>query len=201
MRTWLCAVAAFATILVVASNGFAQDVSWGLKGGLVLASLDTSGPGAFETAREAGGLVGGFVGVDLGRHLRLQPELYWSVRRFSATGVPTPFSVSTRGVEMPLLMQVRFPGARATQAVVFGGPHMGFIGGVTQRVGGTSSDVSDEIKNHDLAFTVGGGIERATTRGRLLFDVRAVIGARDLSENGAVSLRSRAIHALVGYRF
>lgn len=201
MRRQLCIAAGLGALLITAGNARAQDVSWGVKGGLVFGALDTSGPGRFDTSSDAGGVFGGFVGVGLGRYVRVQPELYWSVRRFATTDAATPFAVSARGVEIPLLLQARFPDARAARVLVFGGPQFGFIGKVTQHVGAVSTDIGREIKDRDLAIVLGAGVERALTSGALVIDLRAVLGGRNLNEGGVGVLKSRAFTLLAGYRF
>lgn len=195
-RWWT--MACVAVLSVAAVDASAQGVSWGLKGGLDFGSLDTD---LFEASSDAGGMFGGFLGIDLGRRVRLQPEVYWSVRRFSATGGPGPFAITARGLEVPLLVHVRFPDARATQLTVFAGPQLSAIGEVEQRAGGAAVDISDQIKDGDFGVTVGAGVERAFTAGAFVIDVRALWGTRNLAEGGAGSMKSRAIQLLAGYRF
>lgn len=201
MRTRLAVMAWTVALAMGATNAAAQGLSWGLKGGIGFGSLNTEGGDAFETSPDPGGMLGGFVGVDIGAIVRLQPEAYWSVRRFSATGVPTPFAVSSRGVEVPLLLQVRVPKARSTQAVLFSGPQFSVIGTVEQRIGSTATDISDQIRDRDVGVVFGAGLERVVNTGAFVVDVRAVIGTRNLAEAGEDSIKSRAIQLLVGYRF
>jgi hypothetical protein len=195
------AVVVVTAMLALAADAPAQAVSVGLKGGVGFGSLDTSGPESFDTSADAGGLAGVFLGVELGDRLRFQPELYWSVRRFAATGVPTPFSVSARGIEVPLLMQVRMPRARTSQVIVFGGPQLAVIGKVTQKIGNQSADVSDRIRNRDLALVVGAGLEHSLAKGSWAIDVRIAIGTSNVSEAGPGSQKSRGFTVLTGYRF
>lgn len=201
MRTRLTVMVWTIALSIGATGAAAQGLSWGLKGGVGFGSLNTEGQDAFETSPDPGGMFGGFFGVDIGRVVRFQPEVYWSVRRFSATGVPTPFAVTSRGVEVPLLLQVRVPEARSTQAVLFIGPQFSVVGKVEQRIGNAATDISDQIRDRDAGVVFGAGLERAVSTGALAFDVRAVIGTRNLAETGAGSIKSRAIQVLVGYRF
>lgn len=201
MRKLICVLIGVAVMSAAASDAGAQDVSWGLKGGAVFGSLDVQGPDAFDTSADAGGVVGGFMGIGIGRHLRLQPEVYWSVRRFSATGVPAPFEVSSRGVEAPVLLQGRFPAARATQVLLYAGPQFAFVGKVTQAIGGRSTDISQQISDYDLGLVLGTGVEHRVARGAWLVELRTVLGTRNLLEQGEGSFRSRAIQVLFGWRF
>lgn len=199
-RLW-CVVMGVVMASAVAAEVQAQGVTWGLKGGIVFGSLDVEGPDAFDTSPDAGGLFGGFVGVELGRYLRVQPEVYWSVRHFSATRVPTPFTVSTRGVEVPVLLQARIPEGRSTQALLYGGPQVSFVGKVTQEAGGKSTDISAQIEDVDFGLVFGAGVERRLARGAWHLELRTVIGTRNLREQGDGVFRSRAIQLLFGYRF
>lgn len=201
MRHLVMAMMSVMALAAASVEAEAQHVSWGLKGGVVFASLDASGEGAFDTSADPGGIVGGFVGVNLGRQVRLQPEVYWSVRRFAASGVPTPFAVTSKGVEVPILVQVRVPDARAWQATLFAGPQLSFVNSVTQEVETTTTDISDLIEDRDLGLVFGAGFERALSSGSLVADVRAVIGMRNLNRQDSPSLKSRGVQLLVGYRF
>jgi hypothetical protein len=199
MRSYLSAIAwAILAATWGADAASAQDVSWGLKGGVTFASLSTA---AFDTSTDPSGSAGGFVGIDLGPIVRLQPEVYWSVRRFAASAGSTPFAVSARGVEIPVLLQVRLRSSRPVRIVAFAGPQIASIGRVTQKVGTTQTNISDQIKNRDVAMVVGGGVERAFAGGAFVADVRALIGTRNLAEASGSSIESRAFHVLVGYRF
>lgn len=201
MRHLVMAMMCVVALAAASVEARAQHVSWGLKGGVVFASLGASGEGAFDTSADPGGVVGGFLGVDLGRQVRLQPEVYWSVRRFAASDVPTPFAVTSKGVEVPILVQVRVPDAGAWQATLFAGPQLSFVTSVEQEVGTMTTDISDLIEDRDVGFAFGAGFERALATGALVADVRAVIGTRNLNRQGSPSLKSRAIQLLVGYRF
>jgi hypothetical protein len=185
---------------VQAIDARAQDVSWGIKGGAVFASINVTGPGAFETSADAGPTLGGFVAVDLGRGVRIQPELLWVASRFSASDVPFPFTVTSRSFEVPLLAQVRFPSGGRTQALVFAGPQFSFIGAVHSR-GQERVDLSAEIRNHDLGIAFGGGVQRALTKGAIDVEIRMSMGSRNLYERGEGTLKARAVMALLGYRF
>ncbi len=201
MNRWATAAVVAALVMLSAGDALAQRVGWGVKGGFVAGSLAVSGPGEFETSADAGAMVGVFAGVDLHPLVRLQPEIYWSVRRFSTTDQPTKFSVSASGLELPLLLQVRAPRASATRAVVFAGPQLNVIRGVTQDVGNLRIDIDDQVEDTDIALVFGAGVERALARGALVADVRYVLGTRNLNAAAGPDQKARALQVLVGYRF
>jgi hypothetical protein len=179
----------------------AQHVSFGVKGGVVFASLDVSGQGSFETSADPGGIGGAFLGVDVGRHVRIQPEFLWTARRFAVSGVEASPAISANTFELPVLVQVRVPPARTWQATVFGGPQFGVIGSVTQKTGTSSTDVSDLVEDSDIGIAVGAGVERNLTRGAFVADLRWVIGTRNVNAQGSPTQKSRGVQLLIGYRF
>ena len=124
-----------------------------------------------------------------------------TARRFTATTAVTSFSVTTIGVEVPLLVHLRVPSARRWQATLFAGPQVGFIPSVTQEVDGTRTDIADDIRDVDLGVVVGGGIEVLAGRGAVVLDARVSVGLRDVSASASPAFRSRAFLALIGYRF
>ncbi len=188
-------------IAAVSAPAGAQHVSFGVKGGVVFASLDVSGPGAFETSADPGGMGGAFLGIDIGRHVRIQPEFLWTVRRFAVSGADLSPAISANTFELPVLIQARFPPAKAWQATVFGGPQFGFIGSVTQKVGTSSTDISDLVEDRDVGIAIGAGVERNLSRGAFVADLRWVIGTRNVNEQGSPTQKSRGVQAMVGYRF
>ncbi|MGE0462106.1 MAG: porin family protein [Vicinamibacterales bacterium] len=195
-----------ATMVVMSMVGFvrtatAGDVSWGIKGGVISASIATSGPGAFETSADSGIAAGAFVGMTVGKGFSFQPEVLLTTRRFSATIPATSFSVATTGIEVPLLLHVRVPGNRRWQATLFAGPQVGFIPSVTQVVEGVRTNIADEIRNVDMGAVVGGGVEVLAGRGALVLDARVTLGLRNVSETPAPRFGSRAFLAMIGYRF
>jgi Outer membrane protein beta-barrel domain len=193
---------AMATLILSSAETRAETV-WGVKGGLVRAALDVQGPGAFTTEADAGGTIGAFVGVDLSKSVRLQPEVLFTKERFSAKELAAPFGIAARSIEVPLLIQARFFRDRRVQAVLYSGPRLGFISKVTEALEGAPSeiDLSDQIKDLDAGVALGGGVETALGRGALLFEARFDLGLRNLSEAPDVTFKSRAFLALVGYRF
>jgi hypothetical protein len=201
MRRSTIAVVVVTLVLVGAAEARAQRMGWGVKGGFVAGSLAVSGPGEFDTQADAGGMVGVFAGLDLHPVIRLQPEVYWSVRRFSTTDVPTPFSVSATGVELPLLLQVWVPRESPTRFVAFVGPQLNLIRGVTHEVGNLQVEIDDQVEDTDVALVFGAGVERALARGAFVADVRVVVGTSNLNAAPGPEQKARAAQVLVGYRF
>jgi hypothetical protein len=201
MRKALVVCASVAAILMCAPEASADEVSWGIKGGLVLASLDAQGPEGFETDPDSGAAIGTFVGVALGQRVRLQPEVWFVNRRFSAVEIAPPFGVSSRSLEVPVLVQVRFPDGRRAQAFLCAGPQLTIIGKVTQALAQGESDISDRIKNVDVGVAFGGGLERGLGRGALVIEARVTIGLRDVNAAPEGAMMGRGVLGTIGYRF
>lgn len=194
------------TMLVMSMVGVARtagagDISWGIKGGVISASIATSGPGAFDTSADSGVAAGAFVGVTVGKGFSFQPEVLLTSRRFSATIPVTSFSVTTTGIEVPLLVHLRVPATRRWQATLFTGPQVGFVPSVTQVVDGVRTNIAHQIRDVDLGAVVGGGLEVLAGRGALVVDARVTLGLRNVSESAAPRYGSRAFLVLLGYRF
>jgi len=198
MTGYVCAAMA---VLAAAAPARAQGVEFGVKGGLVRATLATSGEGAFDTGAESGGSLGVSVGVPLGANWRLQPEVLVGTLRFAVEGTPASVSISGRIVEGPVLVHARFGEASRVRPLLFAGPVLSVISKVTQSTDGFEEDVSDQVANVDAGITAGGGFEVAAGRGAMTVDVRINVGFRNLNEADIPRFKSRAWQFLLGYRF
>ena len=178
----------------------AQGV-FGIKGGLVFGDVSTSGIGEFETDANAGAVIGGFAGVTVTPHIRLQAEVLFSNRRFSAADPTIDAKVRSRGTEFPLLIVVQGRDSQRVRPMVYAGPQFSIISTVKQTVSGIETDMSDRIKNTDAGVTAGGGLEIVNARGAVVIDLRVNVGLRNLNEDTEPSVKSRAFLMLVGYRF
>src|SRR5262245_53326235 len=150
MRRLLRAGLVVLSILVHARDAAADGIAWGIKGGLVAASIATAGPGAIDTASDAGGAFGTFVGLGRSTKIRFQPEIFLTTRRFSSSDPSVPFRVSARSVEVPLLVHLRFLEAHRTRVVAYAGPQLSVIGRVRQTRPDGEFDFSDQVKDLDV---------------------------------------------------
>jgi hypothetical protein len=192
---------ACATLLAVDQPAAAQAVTAGVKAGVVAARLNTDGAGAFDTSADAGATAGGFVAFEAGRRLRVQAEVLYAERRFSSAGLPIAFTVRSRGVEVPLLVQLIAASPRRVRPMVYAGPYLSAVSRVRQRSAGQWVDISDRIVDVDAGVTAGGGVEVSAGRGAVVVEARASIGLRELNEAPPPEFRSRAFGLLLGYRF
>ena len=187
--------------LLMAGPAAAQSVDGGIKAGIVAGRLSLEGAGGFDTSARTGATGGGFVTFGLGRHWRLQLEALYAERRFRSSGLPIEIAVRSRGVEVPLLLQVAAPTGRRVRPLAFAGPQVSVVSAVRQTVGGASTDISDSVADLDVAATAGVGLEIGAGRGAVVVDGRVVFGLRELNQAPPPDYRSRAFTLLVGYRF
>lgn len=190
-----------AATLVLAVPAPAQTVSAGVKGGVVAGRLNVDGAGAFDTTADAAATAGGFVAVEIGRRLRVQLEVLYAERRFGSSGLPVELAVRSRGVDVPLLLQVVAPPTRRIRPMAYAGPYVAAISSVRQTASGQSADISDQINDVDAGVTIGGGVEVSAGRGAIVVEARASLGLKELNEAPPPEFRSRAFGLLLGYRF
>jgi hypothetical protein len=195
-----------ATIVVMSLIGLvrpaaAGDITFGVKAGVNIASIDASGAGAFETTGDPRAAADVFLGVAIGKGFSFQPELLLTTARFSAADPDLPLSVSSRLIAVPLLLHFKAPGDRRLRVVLFAGPQLSRLSGVTQTFAGVETSIDDEVKDLDVGATFGGGVEVAAGSGAWVFDVRVTLGLTNVNEAGEPAFRSRAFLAMAGYGF
>lgn len=200
MRILVCAVVCALVGVAGASPAAAQGVEGGVKAGITSATLSITGLEGFESSANVGMLAGAWVSVG-NKNLRLQPELIFTTRRLTLASPFGDIGVSSRTVDVPVLVVGRWRADARTRPLLFAGPSFAFISGVTQAMGSTETDISDQIKNVDAGIVIGGGAEIGVRRGAIVLDARFSLGLRDLSEASETTFKSRTVMASFGYRF
>ena len=193
----------FALILLCGSNVAAQEASWGVKGGVNLATLSVSNVEPKpEFDYRIGLIAGGFFTWPLSSHLDLQPEALFSQQGASFDSLGTA-TIKTDYLITPIL--VRYKLESGSGLVLFAGPSLGFKlrANATSDFGGGSvtDDIGDEIESFDYGVVFGGGWEA----GRFSIDGRYTWGLRrigvDEDEAGSQQTKHRVIAVLAGIRF
>lgn len=152
--------------LLLASTAFiveAQQLSFGVKGGLNLARLTDIDHGKTRTSVFAGG----FVNIGLDKSLSIQPELLYSGQGGKTDGYGI-FSGSTTKlgyINIPVMVQYRL----VPEFYLEAGPQLGFLGGAKVKSGKVTVDVKDDYKSVDFGLGFGLGYQ---------FPVGVGIGAR-----------------------
>jgi len=194
-----------------------QGTSFGLKGGVNLASFGSGG--AFDNGdrvispgRRTGLILGAFVAIPVGPSVLIQPEAVFTQKgaRYTA-GTEAELVYAVDYLEVPLLLKVRLGGG-ATRGALFGGPAVAFRlnGTVTSRDGEeeSSTDVSEMLRTVDWGVVFGGGIDVSAGSGVLTLEGRYTLGlsklGKDLEEGqtrGSFNPRNGVLSFLVGYAF
>jgi hypothetical protein len=205
VRVWanVC-VAAGVMVLASASVVSAQSseprVSFGVKAGLVRATV-SSDDASFDPTAQNGFGAGVTLGIELGRGIRFQPEAIFSNQKFGQTEGNDTLTVKARFVDVPLLLATRGNVDGKAQPVFYAGPMLGFRSKVTQTLNTVTVDSTDEIEKVNVGFVLGAGVEIQSGRGALTFEGRVNLGVRNLSKDKTDSLKSRSFMLLAGYRF
>jgi outer membrane protein with beta-barrel domain len=188
-----------------------QGLRVGVKAGVNLATMGGSDASAFETAcscnitTRTAIAAGGFVSFDLGRTVRLQPELYYIGKgtKIEVTGVAATIEVSY--LELPVLLVVA-PRVQGTiRPSFFAGGELGVRVGCSLAASGASvscSSASFDTKSFDYGIVFGAGLGFPLGSGEALIDGRYDLGlAKFLDTTPSLSLSHRGITILAGYSF
>lgn len=200
MRILVCAVVCVSAIAAATVPAFAQTVEGGVRIGVTSNTIAVSGLPGFEPQADMGLLGGGWISFGRER-VRVQTELNFATMRFSLASPVGTIGVSSRAVDVPVLVVGRWRSASRTRPFAFGGPYFRFLSGVTQSLNSVETDISDQIKNTDAGAVVGGGVEIGAGKGAVVLDARFTFGLRDVSEAAETTFKPRVFMASFGYRF
>lgn len=158
-------------------TGTAQEVTFGVKGGV----NNTNFTGDLPSDPKTSFYVGGFVDLGITEAFHIQPELL-----YSSEGSADDMGVTY--LKVPVMLKYYAAPGFNIQA----GPYLGFKMA-------TEDDLFDEaIKSMDFGVGVGAGYDLANG---LFFDARYNLGLMDISEVDGVEIKNSGIQAGVGYRF
>jgi len=200
MRVW---PAVLVLLLLLGGDASAQDVSWGIKGGVNFATLSADTDPGPDFGYRIGLVAGAFFTWPIASHFDIQPEGLFSQQGASlkATGLDS-VTVKLDSVVVPVLVRYRLRSS-GTGLVVFGGPSIGFNvqAKATADIGdqSISDDFKDDVEDVDYGVVFGAGWEG----GRFLLDARYSWGLSVLSTdpNDADQAKHRVISVLAGVRF
>jgi len=197
IRSWSLVCGA---VLLCASPAFAQGFTFGVKGGLNVATQDISGVGSGVSLSPRIGLVaGGFVTLRLTSWLDVQPEGLYAMKGTRLKVAGTKSDLNLDYFEVPVLARVRFAKMFYAEA----GPSMALRVQAKARSrfsGGTEEvDVSDQVERFDFGVGMGGGL----LLGPLVLDGRYTLGLTDVDKDkgDASKTKNRAISVTAGIRF
>jgi hypothetical protein len=189
-------------MLVTGSPARAQGFTWGLKGGINLATLSSDEQPDPDNKIMVGLVGGGYVNWRFGGRLDFQPEVLVSEQGSALGSDAVDAKIKLDYVTVPLLVRYRLSSTGGGLAV-YGGPSLGvkFRARASAEFGGdtVTTDISDQIETMDYGIAVGAMYES----GRYSIDGRYTFGLANINavEDNPAKVQNRVISALVGVRF
>jgi Outer membrane protein beta-barrel domain len=192
----------FVLVLLCGSQALAQQASFGVKGGVNLATLSSDEEPSPEFKYRVGIVAGGFFTWPIGARLDIQPEVLFS-QQGTAFDEPGFDSITIRldSLVTPILVRYKL-GSSGKGLVVFGGPSLGFnlsAKAVSKSSGRTTTDdIGDDVESFDYGVVFGAGWEA----GRFIIDGRYTWGLSSISKDeDGPKVTNRVIGILAGVRF
>jgi len=213
-KLWLYAVSLIAMLLVLGPLCEAQISSSGLKVGLSMVKMTGEGTDEFEDAFELdlkskmGICVGGFMVFDLTPEIAFQPEVLFVQK--GVRGEEEVFdetllvNISATYIDVPLLFKYTLPAQGVVTPSVFAGPYLGFKvdDSVKVEYGGQTETESLDAKSLDYGLVLGAGIDYPLSSGKVVFDVRYVLGLANInSEEDEGAVKNGGLMVMIGYAF
>lgn len=163
-----------------------------------------------DLKRRTGLLIGGFALVDFAGPFALQPELLYVQKGAKIEGtaafgdaltdVSTTYKVDY--LELPVLAKLQIPVVGPASPNVFAGPAFGVK--LSERIEMEQWDASgreDAIKNTDVEFVIGGGMDVGLAAGTLAVDLRYAMGMSNIPSEGDSDVKNGGIMLTAGFRF
>jgi len=176
----------------------------GIKGGANFANLvGTDIDSNWKT--KIGPAAGGFVSFQISWLLAIQTEVLYSQKGSMWKGDPDlTLKANLTFVDIPLLVKFFLPvsAQSALRPNVFVGPYAAVNVSAKMKEetaeGGDETDIED-LKKTDLGLVVGGGIDFAVGKGKILLDVRYSFGFSSFST--IENFKNKVFTVLAGYSF
>jgi hypothetical protein len=185
-------------LFITTSALFAQDVAFGIKGGLNLSSLKIDDPEATYNART--GFHAGFFLRGKFDKVGIQPEFLLYTQKGEFSGPAYTGEENFSYITVPVLVKF-YP---LSGLNIHAGPQFGFLidGDRTTNVqilGTIKEDIKDEYKSTDIAISVGAGWDFGFG---LSIDARYNIGVQDINEaEEGETTKSRVFLVSLGWNF
>ena len=183
----LTTVAVFALTTVTA-----QDISFGAKAGVNLATADAGDN--FEANTVTSFHIGATVEFAISETFSVQPELLYSLQGADVDGI----TVKTNFKNLPIMAKYYVAEGLSLEA----GPQIGFLIKAEVKDNDTplSVDVKDSFKSIDFGFNIGAGYKLESG---LNFGLRYNLGLSDISnsDNEDAKWKNRVLQFSVGYTF
>jgi outer membrane protein with beta-barrel domain len=192
----------FVVVLLCGSPARAQGISWGVKGGVNLATLNADEEPAPDFGYRVGLVAGGFVTWRLSTRFDVQPEVLFSQQGASIGDDIVDAAIEIDSLVVPILARYRLRPSGGG-LVLFAGPSLGFKlrAKAVAEVGGEKikTDIGDDIEDFDYGVVFGAGWEV----GPFSIDGRYTWGLSRIGVDEVTNQKTthRVIAVLAGVRF
>jgi hypothetical protein len=178
-------------VVITTLSANAQQVQFGAKGGLNIATLNGSGSGGLSSL--VGVHFGGLASIKVSDLFHVQPELVFSTQGAKGAGG----KLNLDYLNIPVLAKYTITDGLDIEA----GPQFGFLlSAKAKDNAGNSTNVSSSIKSVDIALAVGASYDITKMIG---VDVRYNIGLTDINNpsNSNNTLHNAVVQIGVYYMF
>ena len=189
-------------ILCIPAAAAAQEVGYGVKGGLNLATLSFDPDAGADFGFRPGVVLGGFVSIPMGPRLTIQPEGLFSQKGGNASEEGVDAWIRFDYLEVPVLVQYAVTSSSTNTFNVFAGPSLAFK--LKARSGAEfgddsfDEDISEETETFDFGIVFGAGVNF----GRFSVDGRYTFGLSNINKDTEEGkIKNRTLAFLAGYRF
>jgi len=185
-------------IVVCAAAANAGEMSFGVKGGLVMTNV-TGIPEEWEDAQSyrtnfSGGV---FLNYAFDEALSIQPELLYVPKGVKGTlydgFMDVDVTPSIDFIEIPLLLKFTVPTEGKVHPCIFAGPSLGFVTSSKLKINlgwlSSSVDMSDFTNGTDFGVVAGAGIGYDTRYGLLSIEARFQRGFSNIIESANFDIR------------
>lgn len=180
-------------ILLSAGTSSAQHISFGIKGGLNLYTIQNDNGVKYDT--RTGFHLGMLLHVHVAPHFAVQPELLYSVQGAKYNTGNGSINLKLEYANVPLMFQYMLDNGLRLEA----GPQVGFLTNARSKLNGNDSDVKSSLKKIDLAVGIGIGYINPTNGWGV--DARYNYGLSNINENSTVKSYNRGLQLGVLYQF
>lgn len=174
----------------------AQDVHFGIKGGLNASNINVSDNQGNHLDTKIGFNAGLLAHIHAGKSFAIQPEVYYSSEGAKSTISNIKSTLNLGYINVPVLAQYMFGNGFRVEA----GPQVGFLINAKSKVKGSpSEDVKEFYKTTSFSIPVGAGY---LTSFGLGFDARYNFGISDIvKDNSGSTARSNVFQFGLFYQF
>ena len=204
-------IGAVAIMLLLPSLSLATGIKVGLKIGMNRADLH--GEGVKEMEQDMGVYVkskwglcaGGFVRFNVSKVFAIQPEVLYTMKGAKIEGIIPREGIfrleyKLSYLEVPVLVKFMIPTPGSVKPNLYAGPAVAIklsAKGKIEALGETVEEDLEDMKDTDFGLIVGAGIDF----GKLMVDLRYVLGLTTLSDEADVPVKNGVISISVGYSF